>query len=120
MYTYLCVVATNEKRGHAFAKRTKRSLWESSEERKERGKCGTYIILKNEIILQILFNAYGCFICMYVGASCVCPRRPEEGIRSPWTGVTDGCQLPRGCWELNLCLLEEQLVSLTTDPSLPP
>jgi hypothetical protein len=87
MYTYLCVVATNEKRGHAFAKRTKRSLWESSEERKERGKCGTYIILKNEIILQILFNAYGCFICMYVGASCVCPRRPEEGIRSPGSGV---------------------------------
>lgn len=48
-----------------------------------------------------------------------CPRRLEEGTRSPWTGITDGCELLRGCWELNLCPLEEQLVFLTTDPALP-
>lgn len=28
--------------------------------------------------------------------------KPEEGVRSLVTGVTDGCELPCGCWELNL------------------
>lgn len=38
----------------------------------------------------------------------------EEG-----TGVTDSCGLQCGGWELNLDLLEEQAVLLTTGPSLP-
>jgi hypothetical protein len=29
-----------------------------------------------------------------------CPWRPEVGIRSPGTGVTDGCEIPCGCQEL--------------------
>lgn len=33
---------------------------------------------------------------------------------------TDGCELPRGCWELSLGPLEEQLVLLTNEPSLQP
>ena len=32
----------------------------------------------------------------------LCHWRPEEGIGSPGIGVTDGCELPCGCWELNL------------------
>ena len=47
-----------------------------------------------------------------------CPQRPEEGVRSPGTGITEGCELPRGYWELNLGPLEEQPVYLTTEPSL--
>lgn len=29
-----------------------------------------------------------------------------------------GCQLPCGCWELNLDLLQEQQVLFTTEPTL--
>ena len=43
-----------------------------------------------------------------------------EGIRSPGTGVTDSCELPCGCWELNLCPLGEQPALLTSEPSLQP
>jgi hypothetical protein len=45
-------------------------------------------------------------------------RRPEEGIKYPGTGFTDGCEPPRGCWELNLGLLEDQQVLLTTELSI--
>ena len=38
-----------------------------------------------------------------------CSHRPEEGIRSPGTGVKGGCKLPCECWELNLGPLKEQL-----------
>jgi hypothetical protein len=31
--------------------------------------------------------------------------------------ITDGCEPPCGCWELNLGLLEEQPVFLYTEPS---
>ena len=45
------------------------------------------------------------------------PRRPEEGVREPGTGLTGGCDLPCGCWELNMGPLEEQSVFLTNEPS---
>lgn len=35
-------------------------------------------------------------------------RRPEEGSRSPATGVKTGCEPPRECQKLNLILLQEQ------------
>ena len=38
--------------------------------------------------------------------ACVC-----EAVRSPETGVTDSCELPYGCWELDLGPLEEQQCS---------
>ena len=44
------------------------------------------------------------------------PWRPDEGIKSPGTGVTDGCQLPRECWESNLSPLKGELVPLATAP----
>jgi hypothetical protein len=34
--------------------------------------------------------------------------------------VTDSCELPCGCWELNPDPLEEQPVFLSTEPSLQP
>jgi hypothetical protein len=34
--------------------------------------------------------------------------------------ITDGCEPPCGCWELNSGPLEEQLMLLTTKPSLQP
>ena len=35
-------------------------------------------------------------------------------------GVTDSCELPCGCWELNPGPLVEQPVLLNTEPSLQP
>ena len=43
-----------------------------------------------------------------------------EGVRSPRTGFSDSCELPCGCWELNLGPREEQSVLLSTKPSLQP
>jgi hypothetical protein len=34
--------------------------------------------------------------------------------------IMDGCEPPCGCWDLNSGPLEEQLVHLTTEPSLQP
>jgi hypothetical protein len=34
--------------------------------------------------------------------------------------ITDGCEPPCGCWELNSGSLEEESVLLTTEPSLQP
>lgn len=44
---------------------------------------------------------------------------PEEGIRSPGTGATNGCEPPYGFWESNLVTQEEQTMLLTTETSLP-
>jgi hypothetical protein len=45
-----------------------------------------------------------------------CLRRPEEGVGSPETGVTEGCKLLFGWRELNPGLLEEQPVLFPTRP----
>jgi hypothetical protein len=47
--------------------------------------------------------------------ACLC-----EGVRSSENGVTDGCELPCECWELNSGPLEELLVLLTAEVSLQP
>ena len=41
-----------------------------------------------------------------------CPQKPEEGVRSPGTGGTDGCELLCGSWEWNADSLQEQQVIL--------
>ena len=38
--------------------------------------------------------------------------------KSRGTGLTGDCELPCGCWGLNLGLLDEQPVLLNTDPTL--
>lgn len=35
-------------------------------------------------------------------------QRPKKGIRFFEIGVTDSCDGPCGCWELNSCPLKEQ------------
>ena len=42
----------------------------------------------------------------------------KEDIRSLGTGVVDDCELPYGCWELNLCPLQEHGVFSIIEPSL--
>ena len=49
-----------------------------------------------------LFNVYRCFACMCLYTTFTQgPRRPEEDVRSLGTRVTDSCELPRVCWEMN-------------------
>ena len=47
-------------------------------------------------------------------------RRPEEGVGSPEIRVTDSCEHPGRHWKLNLGLLKEKQVLLTTKSSLHP
>lgn len=49
----------------------------------------------------------GCFVCRCLCTMCAVPAEAREGIRSPRTGITADCELPRGCWELNLSPLGE-------------
>ena len=57
------------------------------------------------------------YVC--VPYACQMSREAEEDIRSPGTGITDGCKLLCGYWEVNPGPLE-QLVLFTTEPSLQP
>lgn len=57
-------------------------------------------------------------MCMNVlPASCV-SMMPLEDVGSSGTGVTDGCELPCKCWELNLGPLLEEPVFLTSSLQL--
>lgn len=65
---------------------------------------------------RFLFN-----LCMGILRGCISALHvcgPEEGIGSPGTGVSDSCQRLCGGWALNLGLLRDQLVLITTEPSL--
>ena len=53
---------------------------------------------------------------MHTISAYMCACRPE---RAPDL-ITDGCEPPYGCWELNSRPLEEQAMLLTTEPSLQP
>jgi hypothetical protein len=46
------------------------------------------------------------------------PQRPKEGVTSPRTGVKKGCELPCGCWEVNLGPLEEKPPSFSDESTL--
>lgn len=66
-----------------------------------------------------IFLSFSYFVCMtfyllvYMCTLCMSgPRRSEEGIGFLGMGVTDGCELPHGCRERNLCPLYEQQVLL--------
>lgn len=59
--------------------------------------------------------------CMYVPHMCVwCPWKPEEGVRTLGTGITDGCEPLCGCREPKLCSLEEQQGLFIAEPFLQP
>lgn len=68
-----------------------------------------------EIVISLfILYVFSLHVCLC--ASCLrCLQRLEETLRFPGTGVAGPW-----CWELNLCPLEEQQMSLTTEPPLPP
>jgi hypothetical protein len=55
------------------------------------------------------------FIYLYVSEDCL--QTHQKRASEP---ITDGCEPPCGCWELNSGPLEEQPVLLTAEPSLQP
>ena len=63
----------------------------------------------------VLFKSFICII-MWMGVWY--PWRPEEGIASPEMDVAGSCKPPCGCWESNLCSLEEQPGLSATEPSV--
>jgi hypothetical protein len=59
-------------------------------------------------------SLFSFFLNLFYTHACLC-----EGVRCPGTEVTDSCELPCGCWELDPGPLEEQqLILLTAEPSL--
>lgn len=59
-------------------------------------------------------------MCMHTCVLAWCLWRPEEGIRSPKTGVIQSCKFPRGWQEPKSGPLQEKQVPLTAKPSLQP
>lgn len=55
-----------------------------------------------------LFYRVYCLECMSVTTCPWCLWMGEDCIRSPKIANTNGCELPRGCWEGYLSPLEEQ------------
>ena len=53
------------------------------------------------------------FACIYVCVPCVClvPTEERIGVRSPETGVTDGCEPTCGFWEWNLGPLQDSALN---------
>lgn len=47
-------------------------------------------------------------------------QRPEEGVESPRTRLTDACELSCMYWKLNLGHLEVRQVLLTAESSIQP
>jgi hypothetical protein len=47
-------------------------------------------------------------------------RKPEVGVGSRGTGVSNSSKFPYGCWGLNVGLLEEEPVLLAAGPSNQP
>jgi hypothetical protein len=86
---------------------------EEGREGRERGTAGTYIShTQRGIFKKDLFVYF-----MYVS---VLPLSSDTQQKAALDPITDGCELPCGCWELNSGTLEEQSVLLTTEPSLQP
>jgi hypothetical protein len=75
-----------------------------------------YYILEEIIFKIYLFKKKDLFIvCIWV--HCSCHQTHQKRASDP---ITDGCEPPCGCWELNSGPLEEQWVLLTAEPSLQP
>ena len=59
------------------------------------------------------FKIYLFISCIWVHCSCL--QTPQKRASDP---ITDGCEPPCSCWELNSRPLEEQSVLLTAEPFL--
>ncbi|KAM7325843.1 hypothetical protein ACRRTK_014321 [Alexandromys fortis] len=75
--------------------------------------CFLYIFLNRNVFLrEPLFFLFIYYVCNILSV-CI----PSGQKRAPDL-ITDGCEPPCGCWELNSGPLEETTMLLTTEPSL--
>lgn len=78
---------------------------------------------EKKLLKKIFFCIFTCVFCLQVCMCTTCVQylwRPEVGVQVSATGVTGGCELPCGCWELSTDPLQDQPVLLTTEsPCLP-
>lgn len=70
---------------------------------------------------QFIYFMCVCAYCIYlcVPHACLVPIDVRRGCHIPGTGVLDGCEPPRGCWEPSTSSLQEQSELLKARPSLP-
>jgi hypothetical protein len=57
------------------------------------------------------------YLSLFIRVYCSCLQTHKKRALDP---ITDGCEPPRGCWELNSGSLKEQSVLLIAEPSLQP
>lgn len=76
-----------------------------------------YINLKKRFIVFMCIHVFPA-LWMCIIWMCLVPTEIRRGCQVPETRVTEGCELPCRCWELNSDTLEEQLVLLSPEPSL--
>lgn len=70
------------------------------------------LVLRSLLITFRLFSIYACLHVCLCTICMQCPWTSEDGVRSPGTGFTGGCELSCGCWDPNLGPLQEQQVVL--------
>lgn len=85
----------------AIATELSLEIWEVNSPTRHEGKG----LFQTSSKIHLLF-----MLCVYVFLCTMCPWRPAEGIRSPQTGVTDGCESQCQCWDLNPGPLQKQQV----------
>jgi hypothetical protein len=90
---------------------TKRAHWR---EHTRTLRCTPHCEVMNYISVFFFKN---CLFILCIWVLCSCLQTHQKRASDP---ITDGCEPPCGCWELNSGPLEEQPVSLTTEPSLQP
>lgn len=81
---------------------------------------GVVMVMVKKVHFIIILFLYGYFVCMCVCTvvHAWCPQKPEESIRSPETGVTNGCEPPCRFRNSNMGPLQKQPKLLTAEPSL--
>ena len=74
-------------------------------------KRNTYLLLNGYVVSPACISVY------HMQKA---PMEARIGHQIPRTGITDGGELPRGVWEINLGPLEEQPVLSPAEPSPQP
>jgi hypothetical protein len=80
---------------------------------------GLSVCMRFDLSFQTLFDYFSkrFFVFMYMSALAACTPPCQKMASAP---ITDGCEPPYSCWELNSGPLEEQPVLLTSEPALQP
>lgn len=79
----------------------------------------SFLLFNHDLFIYCFYHMDNLSACMYMHCVHVwCLLKSEEGVGSLEIGITDGCELLCGCWELNLGSLECKPMLLTSEPSL--